>query len=227
MSSSSGAAGTAPSSSHKIRSKVNKSGSSMSAKQPMKPEDITTSPDVNMSKESISSKPGEKKPSVQDKLEEINNRLALVRRKIAGRKFESQKSISTAISSKKNSQTTSSYKKMHHPNLEYIFGEVVYSPYMTKPLDPYPKETFLIPEKLRELRQSGSKLKELPKDQQPFDVEAVKTRFIEEVVNYKDNFSHAVRIPPLPYLFVTKIIKLMIFIRRRQTLMLWVVNRRP
>ena len=61
-------------------------------------------------------------------------------------------------------------KSFSHPKLDFVYGEVAFSPYLTKPLDPYPETTFTVVEDLRELKRQGvNKIDKLPKDKQPYD----------------------------------------------------------
>lgn len=79
-------------------------------------------------------------------------------------------------------------KRFHHPNLEYVYGEVIYSPYLVKPLDPYPKETFEVVDELREFKRKGYKYKDIPKGEAPYDVGAAKKIFIKEVIQYHPSY---------------------------------------
>ncbi len=75
--------------------------------------------------------------------------------------------------------------ELHHPNLEYVYGQVLYSPYLTKPLDPYPQKTLKGVDKLNELKNKGySKFKDIPQGERPYDVKAAKKEFIKEVIMY-------------------------------------------
>ena len=80
-------------------------------------------------------------------------------------------------------------KSFSHPKLDFVYGEVAFSPYLTKPLDPYPETTFTVVEDLRELKRQGvNKIDKLPKDKQPYDPKKVKKTFIEDVINYEVSF---------------------------------------
>ena len=142
-----------------------------------------------------SGKSGKLQVSPEQKLDEINQKLAEVRRKRL--EFEAGSSSSTTKKSKNKSKTAKSASKtdtkalkksFHHPKLDYVLAEIVYSPYMTKPNESYSQETFRIPEKLSELKKKASKLEELPAEDQPFDLEEVKGRFLNEVANYNVSF---------------------------------------
>lgn len=123
--------------------------------------------------------------AIQDKLEEINQQLAEVRKqKQELEKPVKRKSIKLEKKGSKNS--------FHHPKLDYVMAEVVYSPYMTKPNEKYSEDTLKVPEKLRELKKLGSKLKDIPPELQPFDVEKVKEKFIEDVVKYTVSYINTV-----------------------------------
>jgi hypothetical protein len=79
-------------------------------------------------------------------------------------------------------------KTFHHPKLDYVFGEIVYSPYLTPPLEQYPETTFTKVEELRDLKRKGKIISKLPKEQQPFNPKWAKNTFIREVVNYKVSY---------------------------------------
>ena len=69
-------------------------------------------------------------------------------------------------------------KSFNHPKLEFVYGEVAHSPYLTKPLDPYPQSTFSVVEELRELKRKGVKrIAKLPKNKQPYDPKKIKNIF--------------------------------------------------
>jgi len=79
--------------------------------------------------------------------------------------------------------------KLFHPKIEYVFGEVLSSPYMTKPLDSYPKTTYSIPEELRELRRQGyTSFKDIPSEKLPYDPVEIRSVYIKEVLNYHPNY---------------------------------------
>jgi hypothetical protein len=121
-------------------------------------------------------------PTPQEKLEEISVRLAEVRKKRA--EFDGNKKP------KPQSRSSVSKKKsFHHPKLEYVMAEVVYSPYMTKPNEHYSQETFRIPEKLRELKKKSNRIQTLPKEEQPFEFKEIRGRFMDEVANYNVSFA--------------------------------------
>ena len=46
-------------------------------------------------------------------------------------------------------------KKFRHPQLEYTIAEIMHSPYLTNPLNKYPKEVFTMSSKLKELKSAG------------------------------------------------------------------------
>lgn len=126
----------------------------------------------------------------QGKLDAINQQLAEVRKKLADRhssqqlKHHKPKEKQTIQSKRKSTKKT-----FHHPKLDFVLGEVVFSPYMTKPLDPYPQETFEVPKRLHELKKKVVKGSELSKDELPYDVDFVRNRFIHEVANFSVSFN--------------------------------------
>jgi hypothetical protein len=76
--------------------------------------------------------------------------------------------------------------RMCHPNLEFVLAEVSMSPYLTDPLAKYPTSTMKAIEKVRELRQSGLKFEEIPKDELPFDYEKVRDTFVNEILKAQE-----------------------------------------
>ena len=80
-------------------------------------------------------------------------------------------------------------KHFQHPKLEYVYGEIIYSPYLTPPLDPYPEEVFSKTAELRELKRLGVQtISELPVERQPYNPKVAKNTFIRDVINYKVSF---------------------------------------
>ena len=135
-----------------------------------------------------SGKSGKRQLSPQDKLEEINQKLAEIRKK--RQEFDAESSTQKKKKSKSQlkSEKSTLKKSFHHPKLDYIIAEIVYSPYMTKPNESYSQETFRMPEKLSELKKKTSKLDELPPEEHPFDLKEVKGRFLNEVANFNVSF---------------------------------------
>jgi hypothetical protein len=80
-------------------------------------------------------------------------------------------------------------RQLIHPKLDYVYGEVAFSPYLTKPLDPYPETTFTMVEELRELKRKGvKKIEHLPEDKRPYDPKKIKDIFINDVLKYEVSF---------------------------------------
>ena len=80
-------------------------------------------------------------------------------------------------------------KSFHHPKLDFVYGEIIYSPYLTPPLEQYPETTFTMVEELRELKRKGTKkISKLPKEKRPFNTAWARNTFIREVVNYKVSY---------------------------------------
>jgi hypothetical protein len=75
-----------------------------------------------------------------------------------------------------------------HPNLEYVYAETVYSPYMIKPKDKYPKEIYEIANKVRDLKNKGLKFREIPAEERPYDPDAMKAAFVNEVILYNPSY---------------------------------------
>lgn len=124
--------------------------------------------------------------SAADKLQEINAKLAEVRQQ----RLQFAKP-DTRLRKPRPGKLKPVQKKglrLHHPTLEYAVAEAVYSPYMTKPSAPYPDQVYRMPEKLRSLKSQHLELRNLPEDLRPFDLDAVKRTFLNEIVNYNTSF---------------------------------------
>lgn len=145
---------------------------------------------------SISTSPSKsKRQRPQVRLEEINEKLAEVRKKLADKHANNNLRIKIKKKEPPRGRRKSGQKTLHHPKLEFVLGEVVFSPYMTKPLDPYPQETFEVPKKLHELKKKLQSDPSAPKEELPYDVEFVRDRFLNEVANFSISFnSSAVRL---------------------------------
>lgn len=130
--------------------------------------------------------------SPQKKLESINQQIAELRQK----RFEEmrlggpKKPLSPPKPKKRKKQSVNA--NFHHPKLEYVYGEVIYSPYMVSPNKTYPKEYFEVPKKLRELKRDGLRLKKVEKEKRPYNLDETRKRFIDEVINYHVCFTDAV-----------------------------------
>ena len=78
-------------------------------------------------------------------------------------------------------------KSFSHPKLDFVYGEVAFSPYLTKPLI-LTRDNFY-EEELRELKRLGvNKINKLPKNKQPYDPKKVYKTFIDDVINYEVSF---------------------------------------
>jgi hypothetical protein len=139
---------------------------------------------------SISTSPSKsKRQRPQVRLEEINEKLAEVRKKLADKHANNNLRIKIKKKEPPRGRRKSGQKTLHHPKLEFVLGEVVFSPYMTKPLDPYPQETFEVPKKLHELKKKLQSDPSAPKEELPYDVEFVRDRFLNEVANFSISFN--------------------------------------
>eukprot|EP00981_Chlorochromonas_danica_P007301 scaffold1641_cov146-Ochromonas_danica.AAC.1 len=112
---------------------------------------------------------------VNHRLEEINTKLAEVRKRRL--QFAKEKGGSPHRQKVQHPKRTS---KMHHPHLDFVLAEVAFSPYLTKPDEPYSRLVINIPDKLRALKHKNIKLDELPKDEKLLDMKKVKDIFINE-----------------------------------------------
>jgi hypothetical protein len=107
------------------------------------------------------------------------------------RKQKQELKVTSAFSKVKGDAPKVDYSKrpkklFNHPKLDYIYGEIVYSPYMCSPIEHYPAETFTVHKKLQELRANeliadGADLK------LPYDLRKTKNAFIR-IVNYKPHY---------------------------------------
>lgn len=124
--------------------------------------------------------------------------IAMKLEEIRKQKSELKDIVSTAKNAVKGEGKKVDYSKrpkklFSHPKLEYVYGEIVYSPYMCSPIEHYPKETFTVHKKLQELRakevQANCVLEgEEPVDLSlPYDVRKTKNAFIK-IVNYKAKY---------------------------------------
>jgi hypothetical protein len=129
------------------------------------------------------------KKSATEKLDEITKQIHELRHQrhqtmigqSKGRKF-----------GPKTDYSSRPIRKLHHPKLEYIYGEIVFSPYLTKLSKPYPKEVYSMSAKLKDLKREGFDFASASPDQLPFDVKKTKNEFIREVVNFEPNFGASV-----------------------------------
>ena len=144
------------------------------------------------------------KPTAEEKLKGIELKLREVREKrkfMEIEKLAKEEEAFEALSGHKKKKPKKKFQlkkipvkksnklEFHHPYVDYIFADVVNSPYMTKPLDHYPKATFTIVEQLRELKRKGIKFSDIPKDKQPYNIDEVRNTFIEEVVKFHANYN--------------------------------------
>ncbi len=132
-----------------------------------------------------SRKTAKKRLSAEKKLEEINKQLAAIRKE----REESSSKKSGRVLGKRTDYSKRPKKSFHHPNLEYVMGELIYSPYRTHPLAKYPEETFRMNDKLKDLRKSGCKFDDLPEQEKPYDVQQVRKSFVKEIANYNPGFN--------------------------------------
>ena len=102
------------------------------------------------------------------------------------RKYESKK-----LKSGKDAKFKAQLRNLldfSHPNLEYLYAENVYSPYNIKPKEKYPRETYDIADKVRDLKNKGLKYRDIPSEDKPFDEKEMKKAFIKEVVLYNPSY---------------------------------------
>jgi len=59
---------------------------------------------------------------------------------------------------------------------------------MVKPREKYPRETYVIAEKIQKLKNKGLKYNDIPLNERPYDAEKLKEEFIKEVVLYNPSY---------------------------------------
>lgn len=122
---------------------------------------------------------------IQRKLEKITEQLAEVRTKrLTMKRFDDGR-----IRGPPKDYTTVPKKPFSHPNLGYVFGEIMYSPYLTNPKDSYPRATYTMAETLKEFKQKGLAFKDIPESERPYNEKELKRQFIREVCNYNPKFN--------------------------------------
>ena len=85
--------------------------------------------------------------------------------------------------------------KFRHPNEDRVFGEIVYSPYMTKPEVKYNRKMYTVQAKLAELRKDGLSVRDLPESERPYDIKETRKALIKEVHEFEPRFSFI--LPPV------------------------------
>ena len=135
----------------------------------------------------IKSRQGKKDANISQKLEDITKQLHEVREKRSKLKsFDSGR-----IYGPKRDYTTVPKKLFSHPKLDYVYGEIMFSPYMTNPQDNYPQTTYKMAETLKEMKRKNVSFKDLPPEEKPYDETVLKRSFIREVCNYNPKFNVA------------------------------------
>ncbi len=120
-----------------------------------------------------------------DKLEDINKQIADIRKL----RQEASHNTNGRVNGPKKNYDQKPKKTFHHSNLDFVIGEIVYSPYMTKPQERYPEQTFKMVGKLRDMKRRGVSFLTVPEHEKPYCEKEVKNIFIKEVVNYMPAFS--------------------------------------
>ena len=64
----------------------------------------------------------------------------------------------------------------------------MFSPYLSNPLQNYPKEVFQMSTKLKELKKAGIKYNQLHDTEKPFEYSKIRQQFIKEICNYNPSF---------------------------------------
>lgn len=95
--------------------------------------------------------------SIAVDIDELQRKINEVRRQREAIGHENQSKSPHKKRIKSDTKKTKKKKDaLYHPNLAYILGEIVHSPYMTSPLEKYPTRTFTIVEELRTLKREGN-----------------------------------------------------------------------
>jgi hypothetical protein len=93
-------------------------------------------------------------------------------------KFKPQKTVAHKVYGK---------YEFWHPHLELAMGELMYSPYLTNPMKTYPKSTFDMVHKLREIRATDKEFNEL--DDKPFDADILRKKYIKDIMHFNPSFN--------------------------------------
>jgi hypothetical protein len=78
--------------------------------------------------------------------------------------------------------------KLLHPKLDLVFGEIMYSPYMTRPQDQYSKKMYRMNERLKDLKNYDIKIRDLPPAERPYEFKDIKAQFVKEVINFNPSY---------------------------------------
>lgn len=125
------------------------------------------------------------KAETNKKLEEITEKLNAIRlQRSALKKYDDGR-----VYGPKTDYSTVPKKLFSHPHLEYVYGEIMYSPYLTNPKDKYPKAVYTMSDTLKSLKSKGVNFKDLPETEKPYDETQLKRAFIREVCNYNPKFN--------------------------------------
>jgi hypothetical protein len=161
---------------------------------------IITEGDGSMSRDL---KSRQRELQLQKKLDKISEQLAEVRAK----RMTMKRYDDGRVRGPPRDYTSVPRKLFSHPKLEYVYGEIMHSPYMTNPKDSYPRTTYTMVETLKGFKQKGVAFKDIPETEKPYDDIELKRQFIKEVCNYNpkfnvpkmvSRFTH-LRVLPLPF----------------------------
>ena len=126
-----------------------------------------------------------KNAQAQQKLDDITKKLAEIRTK----RSELKRFDDGRIYGPKKDYTKVPKKLFSHPKLDFVYGEIMFSPYLTNPQESYPKTTYTMSDTLKSLKQKNLSFKELPPEEKPYDETMLKKMFIREVCNYNPKFN--------------------------------------
>jgi len=141
--------------------------------------------DGSMSRTLRSSQGLPKDTQINKKLEQITEQLKAIRLKRSTlKKYDDGR-----VYGPKTDYTTVPKKFFSHPRLDYVYGEIMHSPYLTNPKDRYPKAVYTMSETIKELKHKGITFNEIPESERPYDQAQMKRSFIKEVCNYNPKFN--------------------------------------
>lgn len=141
--------------------------------------------DGSMTRTLRSSQSIRKDAQINKKLEQITEQLKAVRLQRSTLK----KHDDGRVYGPKTDYSTVPKKFFSHPRLDYVYGEIMHSPYLTNPKDRYPKAVYTMSETIKELKHKGINFNEIPESERPYDQAQMKRSFIKEVCNYNPKFN--------------------------------------
>lgn len=122
---------------------------------------------------------------LKKKLDDISKQLSEVRAKRSGlKRYDDGR-----IYGPKKDYSKVPKKLFSHPKLDFVYGEIMFSPYLTNPKDSYPRTTYTMSDTLKSLKHKNVAFKDLSPEEKPYDESLLKRQFIREVCNYNPKFN--------------------------------------